>query len=75
MEFRVTSIATKDGKGTYAIVDVVSGLSVRSVGTTNTYWTASRAYRAISHARTLAKRYYKAHATPHVTAPMRIVYG
>lgn len=75
MQFRITTVATKDGRGTFALVDVVDGLSYRSVGTTKTYWTASRNVRAVSHAHTLARRYYKAHAVPFVTAPARVTYA
>lgn len=64
MIIRVTTVKTKDGRGTFALVDKAdSGGSWRSAGVTRTYWTASQAVRARSNGRTIARRYYKAHRT------------
>ncbi len=72
MMYRIQVIATKNGKGTFALVDVCSGITYRMVGTTRTYWTASRNTRARSHAHTLAKRHYAANKVPHITGPFRV---
>lgn len=64
MIMRVTTVKTKDGRGTFALVDKAdAGGSWRSVGVTRTYWTASQAVRARSNGHTIARRYFKAHGT------------
>lgn len=73
MQYRITLVGTKDGKGTFAIVDVVSGLGYRSVGVSRTYHTVSQRVRARSNGQTIVKRHYKANAVPYVTGPMQIV--
>lgn len=74
MIIRVTTVKTKDGRGTFALVDKADAVVAqrwRSVGVTRTYWTASQAVRARSNGHTIARRYYKVHA-PNV-APLNII--
>jgi len=71
MQYRVTNVKTKNGKGTFALVDKIDGLSYRSVGVTRTFWTASQAYRARVAGRNMATRHYKKNMTV-LTGPLVI---